>query len=99
MLLVSVLSGTSWGDVVHGLHHALLVVGLALVTVLACAPWVAARRGRLRTAEERRVAALREAASEGVLGSRLLVDEPTWATATEPAGADRMSVRPRGWSP
>ena len=99
MLLVSVLSGASWGDVVHGLHHALLVVGLALVTVLACAPWLTARRGRLRTAEERRVAALREAASEGVLGFRVLVDEPTWVTATETADSDRTWARPHGWSP
>ena len=44
---MSVLWGAPWGDVVHALHHGLLVVGVAVVAVLGAAPWYSARRDRL----------------------------------------------------
>lgn len=86
---MNLLSLTPLGAVVHGLHHALLIGGAATVPLLAGALWLGARGGRLPTPEQERIAALRRAASEGALGSRLLPPHPPSPAPLDPLPTDK----------
>jgi hypothetical protein len=86
---VNLLSLAPLVAVVHELHHALLVGGAAIVPVLAGALWFGARGGKAITAEEQRIAALRQAASEGALGSRLLLPPAPSSAPLAPLPTDK----------